>query len=425
MAGRLPSPRWAAAWTALALTATVATSAVAAPTRDAAQARVETTQARIDAASAQLAALRAQLDQAQSPEAHDALAVRVEQAQERKDDLLSQLGVDQRTLDATPAPAAAATDPVTDAGGAPPVVRLVSVTAAAAPVAAATDTVAPAPSAPDAGTAGRIDAYLLSHGSPLAGLGGTFVSEAARVGLDPRLLVAISGAETSFGTYGPSQAIFNPFGLGPGMRFASWADAISRAAQNLGGPLYLGDRRVTIPAIQQRWAPEGATNDPMGLNSNWANNVRTNYAALGGDPNGSVFTGVTGLNPLTMPVLPTVGEHGAQVAQDAVKLLGTPNPADQPGGLDDAALVQVVYAKAGVDLPPSVAAQATRGASVAPTDLQAGDAVFFSQPDGTVTHVGLYLGAGQFVHAPGPGDTVRISSLYEAQWASAYADARR
>ena len=89
-----------------------------------------------------------------------------------------------------------------------------------------------------------------------------FVTEAKAVGLDPRFLVAISGAETSFGTYGPSQGIHNPFGMGPGISYPSWSAAIAAAARNLGGPIYAGDGRVTIGTIQQRWAPAGASTTP-------------------------------------------------------------------------------------------------------------------------------------------------------------------
>jgi len=273
--------------------------------------------------------------------------------------------------------------------------------------------------------AARLDAYLTGKGSPLAGLGAVFVNESQAVGLDPRMLVAVSGAETSFGAYGPSQTIHNPFGLGPGMRFASWADAIHRAAQNLGGSLYLADGRVTIASIQQRWAPEGAANDPTGLNSNWTRNVSRYFSELGGDPSASVFPNVPAVNLLAAPVLPSVGTAGPAAVQDALGLLGTPHPADRRGGLDAAALVQVVYARNGIQLPATAAGQAQRGTAVEPTGLRPGDAVFFSTPDGVVRHAGLYLGDGQFVHAPGPGDTVGISSLYEAQWAQAYAGARR
>lgn len=149
--------------------------------------------------------------------------------------------------------------------------------------------VASAPLTGNAATVAFIDAYLASKGSPLTGLGANVVAEAAAVGLDPRFLVAIAGAETSFGTYGPSQVILNPFGLGPGLRYPSWAHAVHAAAQNLAGPIYAGEGRYTIPTIQQRWAPNAAANDPTGLNSNWTRNVSAYYAEMGGDPLGAVF----------------------------------------------------------------------------------------------------------------------------------------
>lgn len=85
----------------------------------------------------------------------------------------------------------------------------------------------------------------------------------------------------------------------------------------------------------------------------------------------------------------------------------------------------MTYAGNDVDLPASPAAQAVKGVAVEPEALTAGDLIFFSTPEGDIVHVGIYLGAGQFIHAPGPGDTVGIGSLYEPQWANAYAGARR
>jgi hypothetical protein len=131
--------------------------------------------------------------------------------------------------------------------------------------------------------AAGIDAMLARAGSPLAGEGATFVAEAGAAGIDPRALVAIAAHETMLETYGPSQAIHNPFGLGPGWAFASDADAIARAAQTLGA-YYLPAGRTTIPTIGARWAPLGAANDPAGLNGSWTTGVGTYYAALGGDP---------------------------------------------------------------------------------------------------------------------------------------------
>lgn len=135
--------------------------------------------------------------------------------------------------------------------------------------------------APD--DAAGIDAMLARAASPMAGEGATFVSASLEVGIDPRALVAIAAHETMLETYGPSQAINNAFGLGPGWAFASERDAIARAAQTLA-ELYLPEGRTTLATIGAKWAPIGAANDPTGLNGNWTRGVGTYYAALGGDP---------------------------------------------------------------------------------------------------------------------------------------------
>jgi hypothetical protein len=136
--------------------------------------------------------------------------------------------------------------------------------------------------------AAGLDAILAEAGSPLAGEGATFVSAGAAAGVDPRALVAIAAHETLLETYGPAQAIRNPFGLGPGWAFASERDAIERAAVTLAG-YYVPEGRVTLAAIGAKWAPLGAANDPTGLNGNWTAGVGSYYAALGGDPARSVL----------------------------------------------------------------------------------------------------------------------------------------
>jgi peptidoglycan DL-endopeptidase CwlO len=61
------------------------------------------------------------------------------------------------------------------------------------------------------------------------------------------------------------------------------------------------------------------------------------------------------------------------------------------------------------------------GVAVSRGDLQPNDLVFF---DG-LNHVGLYIGGGQFIHAPHTGDVVKISSLGDSWYASTYMGARR
>jgi peptidoglycan DL-endopeptidase CwlO len=92
-----------------------------------------------------------------------------------------------------------------------------------------------------------------------------------------------------------------------------------------------------------------------------------------------------------------------------------------PGGFDCSGLVMYVYSQVGVSLPHYTGAQWQMGVPVAESDLQPGDLVFF---DG-LGHVGIYIGGGEFIHAPHTGDVVRIDSLSEGWYAATYDGARR
>lgn len=142
----------------------------------------------------------------------------------------------------------------------------------------------------------EIDAYLRDKGSPLAGKGAVFVREGRRNGIDPALLVAISGAESSFGTQ-VKAGTHNPFGWGPHIPFKSWDQAITTVAAGLRKG-YFDEGLKTIAQIGAKWAPSGAANDPTNLNSNWARNVGRFYSQLGGQ-------GVTAKpNPRVAPLAP-------------------------------------------------------------------------------------------------------------------------
>ncbi len=153
-------------------------------------------------------------------------------------------------------------------------------------------------------TAQQIDAKIAQEypSSPLKNQGMTFVAAGKQYGVDPYFLAAISISETAAGTYGPSQPIHNPFGLGPGLSFPNYSSAIYYAAKNLAGPPYSTQGATTIPKIAAIWAPTGASNDPGGLNKNWTGNVTHYYELLSGGyfPIGGtvVGTGIGGLTPI-------------------------------------------------------------------------------------------------------------------------------
>ena len=92
---------------------------------------------------------------------------------------------------------------------------------------------------------------------------------------------------------------------------------------------------------------------------------------------------------------------------------------ESPRGFDCSGLVMYVMRQHGVSLPHYSGAQFQLGERVAPSALQPGDVVFFGSP---VYHLGMYVGAGYFIHAPRTGDFVKLSRLADRK---DYAGARR
>lgn len=83
-------------------------------------------------------------------------------------------------------------------------------------------------------------------------------------------------------------------------------------------------------------------------------------------------------------------------------------------GFDCSGLLQFYWAKRGVNIPRTTYDQVQAGTPVDRQNLQPGDAVFFTGSDpknGLPGHVGIFIGGGQFIEAPGTGDVVKISQM--------------
>jgi cell wall-associated NlpC family hydrolase len=79
-----------------------------------------------------------------------------------------------------------------------------------------------------------------------------------------------------------------------------------------------------------------------------------------------------------------------------------------PDSFDCSGLMQYAYAAAGISLPHSSRMQSQMGAPVSPSALQPGDMLFFYSP---VSHVGMYIGNGQMVHASTSGSPVKVVEI--------------
>ncbi len=140
--------------------------------------------------------------------------------------------------------------------------------------------------------AATIDAFLAAQGSPMTGCGATFVAEGAEHGVDPAFLVAVAGAESSFGLFLYSShgdtATYNAFNwfytsAWPEADFGSWDEAIAAVAAGIAGDLYYGSGLYSVDEIGPRYCPDGT--------GNWLSNVTLFMERLGGDPGDTRWTG--------------------------------------------------------------------------------------------------------------------------------------
>jgi len=229
-------------------------------------------------------------------------------------------------------------------------IRLVSVlvlaiVSAGALVSAASLIAAPAASASPSAT--EIDAFLAAHDSPMTGEGATFVAAGQQNGVDPAFLVAIAGAESSFGRFlysqGGDQCTYNAFNwffgaTWPQSDFASWSDGIERVAQGLAGSLYYGSGLSSVQAIAPRYCPDGT--------ANWVANVTSFMIQLGGNPTDTRLGGGYGPASSDPALLGLGGDvrlsgERFEVGRRVTARFTLTNVGDQPVALDGIQLLTV------------------------------------------------------------------------------------
>jgi cell wall-associated NlpC family hydrolase len=119
---------------------------------------------------------------------------------------------------------------------------------------------------------------------------------------------------------------------------------------------------------------------------------------------------------------------GQSVIQEASKYLGTPyvwSGTSLTGGIDCSGFTMQVYAMFGISLPHRAAEQAQCGVAVEYSDLQPGDLVLFHTTRSGISHVGMYIGSGDFIHSSSHMGGVVISPLDSGYYNERFVCARR
>lgn len=120
---------------------------------------------------------------------------------------------------------------------------------------------------------------------------------------------------------------------------------------------------------------------------------------------------------------------GQQVVDYAAQFLGTPYVwgGNGPSSFDCSGFTKYVYSHFGYTLNRTASSQLNNGEAVARGEWQPGDLVFFynGRVSTPVSHVGIYVGNGQFIHASTNSYAVQYDSLYSNYYSSAYVYARR
>lgn len=128
------------------------------------------------------------------------------------------------------------------------------------------------------------------------------------------------------------------------------------------------------------------------------------------------------------PVSPAAlkGVSAEAIIATAKQYIGVPYVwgGSTPSGFDCSGYIQYVFGKHGISLPRTSAQQYTVGTWVSKSDLRPGDLVFYNTSGSGVSHLGIYIGNGQFIHAS-TSRGVMISEMSNSYWSARYYGARR
>ena len=125
----------------------------------------------------------------------------------------------------------------------------------------------------------------------------------------------------------------------------------------------------------------------------------------------------------------TASSSSSSVVEIAKKYLGCKYVygGSSPSGFDCSGFTSYVYGQCGISLARTSYAQASQGTAVSKSELQPGDLLLFTTngSSGGISHVGIYVGNGQFIHAANATRGVVYDTINSGYYATNYAGARR
>jgi cell wall-associated NlpC family hydrolase len=191
-------------------------------------------------------------------------------------------------------------------------------------------------------------------------------------------------------------------------QLASHADAIVAEAEAARVAAEQAQQSATEAAAAASAAESDLESQKAQLQDELAG-YQADFARLTVTDQARVHTALAGPEVSASPA-PAPTEAAGVAVQTALAQLGDSYVAGAsgPDAFDCSGLTMYAYAAAGVTLPHSSRAQASIGVPVDRSDLEPGDLVFYYTP---ISHVGIYIGNGQMVHASVPGKPVAVTSV--------------
>jgi cell wall-associated NlpC family hydrolase/SH3-like domain-containing protein len=165
-------------------------------------------------------------------------------------------------------------------------------------------------------------------------------------------------------------------------------------------------------------------------NENNETDVAQNPSVNTGKPEQNINTGAENSKPEESQNPPASNSSKqSAIVNLAYAQLGKPYVwgAEGPNSFDCSGLMTYIFKNAGsINLPRTSSQQSNFGTTVSKSDLQPGDLIFSSTDgSGGVSHVGVYVGNGEMIHAPKPGDVVKKSNINTSYWNGTYLWAKR